>query len=117
MGDDEAGASVCQFIQGAMDGKLGAGIHGAGGFVQNQDGPGDGEQLALASGKALIPFGKDGSGHHAKGRGEDHMQVAGHDPLVDDPLGEARNGQIGRATIRKSVSSAVRSRSNSRPFR
>ncbi len=54
VGDDEAGASGHQAQQGLLDAGLGARVHAAGGFVEDQDcrvgqdGAGDGEQLALS---------------------------------------------------------------------
>ena len=54
MGDDEAGASGQERLQGPLDLALGAGVHAGGGLVQDQDarigqgGAGDGQELALA---------------------------------------------------------------------
>ena len=52
--DDKAGAALHQTVHGGLDALLGAGIHTAGSFIQNQDavvgqdGAGDGQQLLLA---------------------------------------------------------------------
>ena len=52
VGDDEAGAAFHQIGHGLLDEVLGAGIHGGGGLVQNQNlvvgqnGPGDGEPVS-----------------------------------------------------------------------
>ena len=54
MGDDKAGAALHQAVHGGLDALLGAGVHTAGGLIQNQDavvgqdGAGDGQQLLLA---------------------------------------------------------------------
>ena len=62
MGNDEAGASLHQAQQRLLDAHLGAGIHAAGGFVQDedggigQDGAGDREQLALSLAEVTGPL-------------------------------------------------------------
>ncbi len=54
VGDDEAGAVGPQPVHGFLDLDLGAGVDGAGGLVEDEDGrvgeegPGDGQQLLLA---------------------------------------------------------------------
>src|SRR5699024_4841175 len=54
VGDDKAGAAAHQVVHGGLDALFGAGIHRAGGLVQNQDpvvrqdGAGDGQKLLLA---------------------------------------------------------------------
>ena len=54
VGDDEAGTAAHQVVHCGLDALFGAGIHAAGGLIQDQDavvgqdGAGDGEQLLLA---------------------------------------------------------------------
>ena len=61
VGDDEAGAPLHEHVQGPLDQLLGRGVHAGGGLVQDQDarvgdeGPGEGEQLALAPGRGCCP--------------------------------------------------------------
>ena len=65
VGNDEARAPLHQLPEGLLDVDFGPSVHGAGGFVQDQDrrvrqdGPGDGHQLALALGKAGPPLRED----------------------------------------------------------
>ena len=62
VGDGEDGAAAHGFVEGVLDGALGFGVEGAGGFVEDEDGrvaqerAGDGEALALAAGEALSGF-------------------------------------------------------------
>ncbi len=71
VGDDEAGASCHQAQQRFLDARLGARVHAAGGFVQDQngrvgqDGAGDGQQLALALAEVAGALGEQRSGSRA----------------------------------------------------
>ena len=66
MGDDEGGAPGHQLLQRRLNLTLGAGVHAAGGLVQDEDagigqhGPGDGEKLALALAQARAPLAQHG---------------------------------------------------------
>ena len=57
VGNDEGGAIFRQPVHGRLDQRLGPGVYGGGGFVQNQKGrifnhgPGDGHQLLLTGGE------------------------------------------------------------------
>ena len=58
VGNDEGGAVLHQLVHGVLDLQFGAGIHAAGGLVQNEHGlvgdhgPGDGQLLLLSLGEA-----------------------------------------------------------------
>lgn len=66
VGDDEAGASGHQAVEGFLNFGLGAGIDVAGGFVEDDQArvghhhAGDGKQLALALAEVAAPFGEQG---------------------------------------------------------
>ena len=62
LGDDEAGASFHQLVQGLLDLELGGHVHAGGGVIQDEDarvheqGPGDGDALFLAAAEGGSPF-------------------------------------------------------------
>ena len=66
VGDDEAGFALHEPAHGCLHLALGAGVHVAGGLVQNQHlrviehGPGDGQQLLLALADIAAVLGDDG---------------------------------------------------------
>jgi hypothetical protein len=65
VGDHERGASFEEALDGLLDQYLALRIQGAGGFVENQnlripqDGPGNGDPLALAAGQLGAPLADD----------------------------------------------------------
>ncbi len=62
MGDDDGGTALHDLLEGGPDLALGDGIHRGGGVVENedagvaQDGPGEGDTLALTPGEAVAAF-------------------------------------------------------------
>ena len=62
VGNDKGGPTFHQPVDGFHDPAFGDGIDGAGGFIQNEDrgileeGPGQGNTLALSSGEAHAPI-------------------------------------------------------------
>src|SRR5699024_9951957 len=111
VGDDEGGAAVHQAVHAGLDHRLGAGVDGAGGLVQDQHRrvghrrPGNGQQLALALGQVGAVAGQHGvvavgqpadeavrvgqfGGHHA-------FFVGGVQPAVADVVHHGAGDQVG----------------------
>jgi hypothetical protein len=82
VGDGDGRAAGLQLVEGALDFTFGFGVHGGGGFVQNQDlgvlddGTRNGKPLPLAAGKVLAA--RPHTGFVGVGQGHDKVMGAGH---------------------------------------